>query len=153
MDERMSREKHVESICSIRLVPGLVHAMRRLKPFLSLSTLKILYNAIVQPYFNYCSPIWDNCGIDLKDKLQKSQNRAARVITGTTMIFDHLMYILANLNRKPPKERRNYLKTTLIYKILNGHTAPNLKEAFRFNNERIRQEALQLKWGLALEQS
>ena len=23
-----------------------------------------------------------------------------------------------------------------MYKILNGHTAPNLKEAFRFNGER-----------------
>ena len=144
MDERMSREKHVESICSKVSAAGLVHAMRRLKPSVLLSTLKILYNAIVQPYFNYCSPIWDNCGIDLKDKLQKFQNRAAREITGATMIFDHLMYILANLNWKPPKKRRNYLKNTLIYKILNGHTAPNLKEAFRFNNERIQQEARQL---------
>ncbi len=29
-----------------------------------------------------------------------------------------------------------FYTTTFIYKILNGHTAPNLKEAFRFNNER-----------------
>jgi hypothetical protein len=44
----------------------------------------MLYNAIVQPYFDYCSPLWDNCGIGLKDRLQKYQNRAARVITGAT---------------------------------------------------------------------
>jgi hypothetical protein len=28
--------------------------------------------------------IWDNCGISLKDRLQKYQNCAARVITGAT---------------------------------------------------------------------
>jgi hypothetical protein len=44
--------------------------------------------------------------------------------------------LLDNLNWKPLEERRNYLKSIFIYKILNGHTAPSLKEAFQFNNER-----------------
>ena len=63
MDERMSWEKHVECICS--KVSAGIGAMRRLKPFVPLSTLKMLYNAIIQPYFDYCSPLWDNCGIGL----------------------------------------------------------------------------------------
>ena len=71
----------------------------------------------------------------IKDKLQKFQNRAARVITGATYDI-RSSDILENLNWKPLEERRNHLKSTFIYKILNGHTAPNLKEAFRFNNER-----------------
>ena len=133
MDERMSWEKHVECICS--KVSAGIGAMRRLKPFVPLSTLKMLYNAIIQPYFDYCSPLWDNCGIGLKDKLQKFQNRAARVITGATYDI-RSSDIFENLNWKPLEERRNHLKSTFIYKILNGHTAPNLKEAFRFNNER-----------------
>ncbi len=95
----------------------------------------MLYNAIIQPYLDYCSPLWDNCGIGLKDKLQKFQNRAARVITGATYDIQS-SDILENLNWKALEERRNYLKSTFIYKILNGHTTPNLKEAFRFNNER-----------------
>ena len=44
----------------------------------------MLYNAIIQPYFDYCSRLWDNWGTGLKDRLQKYQNRAARVITGST---------------------------------------------------------------------
>ena len=55
--------------------------IRRMKPFVPLSTLKMLYNAIVLPYFDYCSPLWDNCGNTLKNRLQKFQNRAARIIT------------------------------------------------------------------------
>ncbi len=91
----------------------MIGAMRRLKPFVLLSTLKMLYNAIIQPYFDYCSPLWDNCGIGLKDKLQKFQNRAARVITGATYDI-RSSDILENLNWKPLEERRNYLKSTII---------------------------------------
>ena len=82
MDERLSWEKHIDSICS--KVSAGIGAMRRVKPFVLLPTLKMLYNAMIQPYFDYCSPLWDNCGIGLKDRLQKYQNRAARVITGPT---------------------------------------------------------------------
>ena len=86
MDERLSWEKHIDSIC-FKVGAG-VAAMRRVKPFVPLPTLKMLYNAIVQPYFDYCNPLWDNCGMGLKDKLQRYQNRAARVITGPLMILD-----------------------------------------------------------------
>ena len=40
--------------------------------------------AIVQAYFDYCSPLWDNRVTGLKDRLQKFQDRAAKVISGAT---------------------------------------------------------------------
>ena len=46
------------------------------------TTLHDVYKTLIQPRFDYCSPLWDNCGLGLQDKLQKFQNRAARVITG-----------------------------------------------------------------------
>ena len=75
--------------------------------------------------------------LGLRDRLQKYQNRAARVITGATYDI-RSSELLDNLNWKPLEERRKYyLKSIFIYKILNGHTAPSLKElAFQFNNER-----------------
>ena len=133
MDERLSWEKHIDSICS--KVSAGTGAMRRVKPFVPLPTLKMLYNAIIQPYFDYCSPLWNNCGIGLKDSLQKYQNRAARVITGSTYDI-RSSGLLEKLNWKSLEERRKYLKSIFIYKILNGHTAPNLKYAFCPNNER-----------------
>ena len=41
-------------------------------------------NAIVLSHFDYCSLVWGNCCEYLIDKLQKLQNRAARIITGST---------------------------------------------------------------------
>ena len=50
-----------------------------LQPFVPLRSLKMLYKALIQPYFDYCSPLWDTCGKVHKDKLQVLQDRAARV--------------------------------------------------------------------------
>ena len=59
-------------------------ALRRFKLFVPLYNLGNLYNSHAQPHFDYCYPLWDTCGKKLKDKLQKIQNRAGRVITGSS---------------------------------------------------------------------
>ena len=41
-----------------------------------------MYNALVMLYFNYCSAVWGDINIKkLADKLQKMQNRAARILS------------------------------------------------------------------------
>lgn len=53
--------------------------------FKTLNSKKGEYRSLIEePYFDYCSPLWDTCGKQLKDKLQKIQNRAGRVITGSS---------------------------------------------------------------------
>ncbi len=107
---------------------------RRIRPFVSAATLKLIYNAIVQPYFDYCSPLWDNFGIGLWDRLQKFQNQAARVISGAT--YDvRSVDLFESLGWKHLELRGNYLKSVFMYKILNNHTASNLRTSFRLNNE------------------
>ena len=54
---------------------------KSLKPFVLLCTPVTLYRSLIEPYFDFCSPLWDTCGKQLKDKLQKIQNRAVRVTT------------------------------------------------------------------------
>jgi hypothetical protein len=56
-----------------------IGAWRRIKPFVPQTSLVTLYKSLIQPYFVYCSPLWDTCDKILKDKLQILQNRAARV--------------------------------------------------------------------------
>ena len=58
--------------------------LRRIRQFVPKSTLLRIYNAIVISHFDYCSLVWDNCCEYLTDKLQKLQNRDARIITGRT---------------------------------------------------------------------
>ena len=54
--------------------------MRRLRDFVDKETLSSIYNALVRPHFDYCSEAWDTLGLELSRRLQKLQNRAARII-------------------------------------------------------------------------
>ena len=56
--------------------------IRRMKDFVPQMKLISVYNAIILPHFDYCSLVWDTCSNYLLQKLQKMQNRAARVNTG-----------------------------------------------------------------------
>ena len=44
------------------------------------STAVLVYNTLIQSHFDYCSLVWDGLSDQLSEELQKSQNRAARVI-------------------------------------------------------------------------
>ena len=39
-----------------------------------------VYHSLVQPHFDYCNEVWGNCYKGPSDKLQKLQNRAARIL-------------------------------------------------------------------------
>ena len=58
-----------------------IGALKRLRPFICEDTAILLYRALIEPYFDYCCPVWDGLSHELADKLQKLQNRAIRVIT------------------------------------------------------------------------
>jgi hypothetical protein len=82
LDDRLTFDINIEEICK-KICSG-IRAFRRIKPFVPQNSLVTLYKSSIQPYFDYCSPLWDTCDKIFKDKLQMLQNRAARVITGAS---------------------------------------------------------------------
>ena len=84
---------------------------------------------MVQPYFEYCSLVWGNCRDSLKEKLQKLQNRAARVITGDS--YDtRSKDILQKLNWKNLSERRQQKKNSIFSKAIAGNCPENISKKF-----------------------
>ena len=100
--------------------------MRR---FICKDTAEKVYSSLIDPYFNYCSPVWDGLGSQLSSKLQKLQNRAARVIaersyeTPSSNLLQELNWHKLNINRKKHK-------AILMYKTLNGNMPHYLQEIF-----------------------
>ena len=120
--------------------------MKRIKSYVPAYTLQTIYSALIQPYFDYCSPPWGVCNKTLKDKLQKFQNRAAKIIAGVS--FDtRSAEVLRSLSWNELEMRRRISKSLLIYKILNDYTGPNLKES------RIRRNIWQTNYGLRNSQT
>ena len=79
IDEHLSWTKHIEEIS--KKISSAIGALKRIRPFISETTALQIYQALILLHFDYCSPVWDALSVTLSDKLQKLQNRAARVIS------------------------------------------------------------------------
>ena len=132
LDERLRWDLDVEKTC--KKVVGGIAVMKRSKPFVPDDTLQTIYRAMIQPYFDYCSPLWRNCSAYLKRKLQRFQNQAARIIASANY-ETNLADVLDSLGWETLEKRRLRNKLVLMYRILNNHTAPNLEGLFTRNNE------------------
>ena len=74
IDQNLSWSKYVNE--TAKIVSSGISALKRLWPFICEDTAILLYRALIEPYFDYCSPVWDGLSNKLADKLQKLQNRA-----------------------------------------------------------------------------
>ena len=60
IDEKRSWDCHVDTIC--KKVSAGEGAMGHIKNFVPVATPETVYKGLVQPYFKYCTPLWDTCG-------------------------------------------------------------------------------------------
>ena len=79
IDQHLTWSKHVEE--KSKKISSAIGALKRIRPFITIDVANKIYKAIIQPHLDYCSTVWDGLGVTLLDKIQKLQNRAARIIT------------------------------------------------------------------------
>ena len=71
--------------------------IKKVKPILTVDSLKYMYQTLIQPHFDYCAMVWGNCNKTLKEILQTLQNRAAREITGDDRLKLYCLSLNGNL--------------------------------------------------------
>ena len=69
IDAQLSWPKHVNEIS--KKVSSAIGALKRVRPFIPMDVAVQIYNALILPHFDYCSPVWDGLSGCLSDKLQK----------------------------------------------------------------------------------
>ena len=132
IDENLNWKKHIEFIAS-KISSG-IGAIRKLKEFVDRNTLVLVYNALIQPHFDYCCEVWDTIGKVQAERLQKFQNRAARLIMNFKN--EHGQSILArnSLDWISLEERRAQMKARLMYKTVNKLAPHRLCDIFQKTN-------------------
>ena len=127
IDDNLQWKNHINAIC--KKISSGIGALKRVRRFICKDTAEKVYSSLIDPYFNYCSPVWDGLGSQLSSKLQKLQNRTARVIaersyeTPSSNLLQELNWHKLNINRKKHK-------AILMYKTLNGNMPHYLQEIF-----------------------
>ena len=99
--------------------------LSRLRSYLPHNTLLDLYKSLIQPKIDYAITIWGyTCEVNL-DRIQRLQNRIARVICNN---FDFVnirgIDLVCKLGIMNVKQRRDYFMALLMYKSIHG-LAPN----------------------------
>ena len=77
IDDNLSWNSHITKIS--KTISAGINALKRMRPFIGITTAIKIYIGLIEPHFNYCSSVWDEISCKLNEKLQKLQNRAARV--------------------------------------------------------------------------
>ena len=127
IDEDLTWKRHIDEIS--KKVLAAISALKRIRSYISQDTAGRVYQGRIEPYFSYCSPVWDGIGSKLSDKLQKLQNRAARVITrssydaSSSSVLEELRWNNLYTNRKMQK-------AILMYKVTNNLTPMYLQDLF-----------------------
>ncbi len=127
IDEHLTWARHVENVS--KKIASAIGALKRVRQFIDTDTALKIYIALIQPYFDYCGAVWDGLNITLNDKLQKLQNRAARIITksrydtSSSELFGKLGWDNLLIRRKKHK-------AILMLKTVNDLTPHYLRELF-----------------------
>ena len=127
VDENLKWNDHIDYI-SKKIASGL-GAIKRIKPFVPMDTLILIYNALVKSHIEYCCEVWDSTSKASKDRLQIFQNRAARLILGTDNRVSSTL-VLGLLNWDNLEETRAKRKGLLMHTIYNKTAPERLVDLF-----------------------
>ena len=111
-----------------------IGTLKRIKGCLSMRQRLLYYDSVIKAVMMYSSAVWTNCRKDYQDMVFKLQKRAARVIldapymSSTIQLFNRLKWL-------PFYEESKINKAVLAFKIVNGETAPYLRESLKLNRE------------------
>ena len=103
-----------------------------MKQFLSPDLLNIVYLSLIQSQFDYCITVWGACSQYLIDRLQRLQNRAARIITNNYDYSISPVTIVKSLNWMTIEKRCSYFTAITVYKCLNKEAPTQLSQMFNF---------------------
>lgn len=121
IDSNLKWDDHISKV--IPKISAKIGILRTLRKIVSRDVLKQLYNAIVQPHFDYGDVVYDSASVTNKNRLQNLQTRAAKLLTGAGP-RDSRNPIFKMLGWLSLQQRRDYHKCVLMYKCVNG-SAPS----------------------------
>ena len=93
-----------------------INIMRRLKFILDRKSLEIIYLSFIRPILEYGDTIWDKCTQYEKQELDKIQNKAARIVTGATILVS-LQSLYQEVGWESLQDRRLKHKLSLFFKM------------------------------------
>jgi hypothetical protein len=117
MDENMSFNSHVEKLS--KKISSRIGMISRATKYLTLEYRKVLFNAMVLPYFDYCSHVWSNINVKERNVLVRLHKRGCRMILKVPKLTP-TEDVLKELQWSSIEKRWVKNKACFMYKMLKG---------------------------------
>ena len=85
LDSRLTFSHHIDWCTTA--ARSTIYALRRIRPFLNTDQCKLIYTSIIRPKLEYCSALFTSISKSLSTKLERTQNKAIRIICRAPSIF------------------------------------------------------------------
>ena len=89
IDNQLTFKDHVDMLCSTANYK--LHALRRIRKYLTPVKARLLYNAFINSQFNYASVIWMFCRKKYYLKIAKIQHKALKIIYNSNESYEALL--------------------------------------------------------------
>lgn len=100
-----------------------IRLLSKIRHILDTETCKTVVNALVLSRLDFNNALLMEIPITLLNRLQRAQNAAARIVSGTRK-YEHISPVLRSLHWLPVKERIKYKALLLVYKVVNDLCPP-----------------------------
>jgi hypothetical protein len=132
-DSSFTWTEHISQLCN-KISPK-IGLLRKLKHLLPVQCVDNVYRTTVQPHIDYCLPVWGfTSGINLQ-RVQRLQNRAARIITGNFDFFIRGIDLVKQLGWQTVSQRRDYFTCLTVFKSLRGLAPHYMQDLFTYRND------------------
>ena len=127
LDQELKWTNHFTTVT--KMISRGIGILRYAKQYLPPATIETMYRSLEEPYFRYCCPVWGNAGVSIIGKLQKLQNRAAKLITNSP--FDASPFpVIRALGWSTVREIIDLESARIVYKSLNGDAQSYMSDMF-----------------------
>jgi hypothetical protein len=127
IDDTLSWVDHVDYIRK-KVQPG-IFMLKKSKCYLPTHLLNMLYRSTIESHFDYCDVVWGTVCQTQSNRLQVLQNRAAKILTGTSWM-DSSTEARNKLGWKNLHDRYKFHHDITMYKIINNLVPMYLSERF-----------------------
>ncbi len=130
VDENLHWDHYIDT--HVKTISSKIGILRSLRNIVPIDTLKLMYNEIVLPHFDYADTVYDAASETNKSRLQRLQTRAVRLNSGTGP-GDSRNPMFKELGWLSPENRRFIHKCTIVFKCRNGLGPPYVIDSFNAN--------------------
>lgn len=127
LDDRILFDKQLQR--QIGKINRSIGALKRVSKYIPIETRKTLFNTIVLPHYDYCSTVWGSYCDSKLIRLQRTQNRAMRIILNEEPRC-HVPPLLARTNFLSVNQRFYVNMCVTMWKVVHGHAPDHLVGMF-----------------------